>query len=285
MYCIIFNPTAGAGRSAKTLQHVEQHLKNKNVNYTIMETEYKEHAVELAKGAIGKGYDGIISVGGEGTLLEIAQSIQDTGEILGIIPAGTGNDFRESIGALDIILEGHSRRIDVGLLNGKKCFLNVAGTGFDVDVVKNTNRIRRFFTGGLAYLLGIIISILGYKSLNLDITMDGRKLERTVLLIVVANGKCFGGGLRIAPDSSVFDGILNVVILNRIAKWRILFELPKLKRGELEKINVAEQFTCKQITIDCAEKQRFDIDGDIDGETPMTFTIKPNSLNIFCPKQ
>ena len=292
MYYIIFNPTAGDGRSIKTMQKVEQHLKDNNKDFTVIETKYKEHASVIAKDAIGKGYDGIISVGGDGTLLEIAQSLKDTDEILGAIPAGTGNDFREAIGvpadpieALDIIIAGHSMRIDTGLLNGKKCFLNVAGTGFDVDVLKNTNKVRRFFTGGVAYYLGIVMSILGYKNLKLKIIADGEAIEREVLLIAVANGKCYGGGLRIAPNASVQDCLYNVVILNRIAKRRILVELPKLKRGELEKIDVAEQFTCREITIDCDEKQTFNIDGDIYGGTPMTFTLKPNSLNVFCPEK
>ena len=290
MYCIIFNPTAGAGRSHKAMQIVEHILKKRLIDYVVKETMYKEHAISIAKEAAGKGYDGIIGVGGDGTMLELAQAIHDTDEILGIIPAGTGNDFREAIGvpgnpadALEIILSGHNKRIDIGLLNNKKCFLNVAGTGFDVDVLRNTNRVRRVFTGGIAYFLGIVMSIIGYKNLKLDIIIDGKKIERTVLLIAVANGKCFGGGLNISPASDVQDGYFNVIILNRVAKWRILIELPKLKHGELDKISVAERFVCNHITIGCEKKQAFDIDGDIYGETPMTFTLKPRALSVFCP--
>ncbi len=291
MYYIIFNPTAGAGRSHKALETVEQILKERNKEYTVSNTEYRSHATELARGAVGKGYEGIISVGGDGTLLEVAQGLQDTGEILGVIPAGTGNDFREAIGvpgdaaeALEIILAGHSLRVDTGLINGTKSFLNVAGTGFDVEVVRNMNKVRKAFTGGLAYFLGIVMSIIGYKNKKLHITADGRKLEREVLLIAVANGKCFGGGLKISPDSNIADGLFNIVILNKVAKPRILIELPKLKKGQLDKISVAEQFTCKEITIECDEKQYFNLDGEIAGETPMTFTLKEKALSVFCPE-
>jgi diacylglycerol kinase (ATP) len=291
MYYIIFNPTAGAGRSHKALEIVEDILKEKNKEYIVHKTEYREHAIELARGAVGKGYEGIISVGGDGTLLEAAQALQDTDEVLGIIPAGTGNDFREAIGvpgdvaqALEIILAGHSMRVDTGLINGTKSFLNVAGTGFDVEVIRNTNKVRRAFTGGFAYFLGIVMSILGYKNKKLRITADGKKMEREVLLIAVANGRCFGGGLRISPRSDIADGLLNVVILNKIAKPRILIELPKLKKGQLERISVAEQFVCKEITIECDEKQHFDLDGEIAGETPATFTLKEKALRVFCPE-
>ena len=290
MYCIIFNPTAGAGRSLKTLQKIEKRMNETGVRYDVFETKYKEHATELAKNASGKGYDGIVSVGGDGTLLEIVQALHGTEETLGIIPAGTGNDFREAVRvpadpleALDIILAGNKKRIDLGLINGRKYFLNVAGTGFDVDVLKNTNRVRRFFTGGFAYYLGIVMSLLGYKNLKIRLTLDGETIEREILLVAFANGKCYGGGLQISPDSDVQDGLLNVTILNSIAKRRILIELPKLKRGELEKIDVAERFICKKAVIECEKKQTFNLDGDIYGETPMTFSIEASSLFVFCP--
>lgn len=291
MYCIIFNPTAGAGRSYKALDVVQQILKEQNKEYTVLKTEYSQHAIELAKSCVGKGYEGVISIGGDGTLLEVAQGLQDTNEIMGVIPAGTGNDYRDAIGvpndvekALGVIIEGHSKRVDTGLINGERSFINVAGTGFDVEVVRNMNKVRKVFTGGFAYLLGIIMSILGWKNKKLTITMDGKQMQREVLLIAVANGKCFGGGLRISPDSDVADGLFNIVIINKVAKPRILIELPKLKKGQLNKISVAEQFTCKEITIECEQKLEFNLDGEIGGQTPMTFTLKKSALNVFCPK-
>ena len=220
MYCIIYNPTAGAGRSAKAMQTVEQMLKERNVAFTVFETQYKEHAVTLARDAIGRGFDGIISVGGDGTLLEIAGAIHGSDETLGIIPAGTGNDFRVAVGvpkdpaqALEIILAGRKRRVDIGLLGEDRCFLNVAGTGFDVEVIKNTDKVRKRFTGGFAYFLGIFLSVFGYKSVNIDLTIDGKTYRRSILLIAIANGRCYGGGLNVAPHADVADGLFNVVLI------------------------------------------------------------------------
>jgi len=290
MYYIIFNPTAGAGRSHKAMQIVAQRLKENNADFVIAETEYKHHAVELARGAVGQGYRGIISVGGDGTLLEIAGQLEGTVEKLGIIPAGTGNDFRQAIGvpkdvgeALDIILNGHTNRVDIGFL-GDQPFLNVAGTGFDVEVIYNTEKVRRLFTGGFAYFLGIFMSIFGHKNIDIDITANGQTFKRKVLLIAVANGKCYGGGLRVAPDASVSDGMFNVVILNSLPKWRILLELPKLKKGQLERIDVSEQFSCSEIIIDSSSPKSFNLDGEVYGKTPQRLYVKPSALNVFCPK-
>lgn len=292
MYYLIFNPAAGAGRSRKALEIVERILKENHKEYIIKTTEYREHATALAREAVGKGYEGIISVGGDGTLHEVACGLQGTDEILGVIPAGTGNDFRDAIGisydpaeAMNVILAGHSRSTDIGLMSNGKTFINVAGTGFDVCVLKNTNKVRRVFTGGVAYLLGIIMSLLGYKSIDIDITMDGRHMKRTVLLIAVANGTCFGGGLRISPDSDVEDRLFNVIILNKIARPRILIELPKLKKGRLDRISIAEQHKCREITVSCETNQALEVDGEIAGETPVTFTIKPRALRVFCPEK
>ena len=290
MYYFIFNPAAGAGRSKKALSAVKEYCKLKEIEYELSHSEYPGHAVELAKQAVGKGYEGIISIGGDGTILEIAQALRNTDEKLGIIPAGTGNDFKIAVGipqetekALDIIFSGNTKCIDIGLLNNEKCFLNIAGTGFDVDVVKNMNKVRRFFTGGAAYYLGIVMSLFGYKNAQLELNIDGKIIKRTVLLIAAANGQCYGGGLFVNPKADLTNGKLTFVIINKIAKIRILLELPKLQKAHPEQIKELEQFFCNEITIKSDRDLTFNVDGDIYGQTPMNIKILKKSLNVFCP--
>jgi len=290
MYYIIFNPTAGAGRSVKVMQAIQQHLESKKVAYKVAETQYARHAVKLAREAVGKGYKGIISVGGDGTLLEVAGELHGTEETLGIIPAGTGNDFRQAvhvskdpIEALETILDGHSKTVDIGFLGEDRPFLNVAGTGFDVEVIRNMEKVRRLVTGGLAYFIGIVMSLFKHKGVNIKITVNGETMIRKVLLIAVANGKSFGGGLKVAPHSSVNDGLFNVLIINHVPNWRILVELPKLKKGQIEKISVAEQLTCSDIHISSETPLSFDLDGEVYDQTPSHLRIKPAVLHVFSP--
>lgn len=289
MYYLIFNPTAGAGRSGKAMQRIEQHLREKGIEYEVATTQYARHSMELASAAIGKGYEGILSVGGDGTLLEIAQVLKDTDETLGVIPAGTGNDFRRALDiprdpveALDIILQNHRKRIDVGTLNEGKVFLNVAGTGFDVDVIKYTEKVRRITTGALAYYLGIVMSLFTYKGVTLKITANGRTFERKSLLVAIANGRCYAGGLMVAPQSDVTDGLFNVVVIGSMPNRRILSELPKMQHGQPERIPGTETFQCSEITIDCDKKLTFNLDGETYGQTPATFRLSPAALNVFC---
>jgi len=290
MYCIIFNPTAGAGRSSKAMKTVLQVLEERHIPFTVFETQYKEHAIELARNAIGKGYDGIISIGGDGTLREIASVIHGSDETLGIIPAGTGNDFRQAVGvprepaeALEIILAGHKRQVDIGVLGDNCFFLNVAGTGFDVEVIKNTEKVRRGFTGGFAYFLGIFLSVFGFRSANIEVTINGKTFQRSILLIAIANGKCYAGGLNVAPESDATDGLFNIVLLNYFPNWRILFELPKMKKGHPERIPGCESFICNEIFIDSDKPLRFNLDGEVNGQTPIRIAVIPRSLRVFCP--
>jgi len=291
MYYIIFNPTAGAGRSKKVLQAVKEVFLLQIKKYEIAQTEYIGHATKLAKNAVSKGYDGILSVGGDGTILEIAEALHGTNENLGIIPAGTGNDLRHALSvpkdpksALDIIFAGNTKRIDIGLLNDKKCFLNIVGTGFDVDVINNTNKVRRFITGSGAYYIGIVLSIFKYKNTQLEITMDGNTIKRTALLIAVANGACYGGGLFVNPKADLTNGKFSVIVINRIAKHRILLELPKLQKAHPEKVKELERFSCSEVAIKSSKPRTFNVDGDLYGQTPMNIKIKSKALNVFCPK-
>ncbi|MBT3320140.1 MAG: diacylglycerol kinase family lipid kinase [Clostridia bacterium] len=291
MYYLIFNPTAGAGRSKKTLQIVEEYCKARGKKYELAQTERIGHATQLASSAVGKGYSGIISVGGDGTILEIAEALKDTDENLGVVPAGTGNDFKYAInvpqdtkGALDVIFAGNTKRIDIGVLNDDKCFLNIVGTGFDVDVIKNTNKVRRFLTGGGAYYIGIVLSIFGYKNARLEITMDGKTIKRTALLIAVANGQCYGGGLFVNPSADLTNGKLNFIVINKIAKYKILLELPKLQKAQPELVKELESFSCSEVTITSEKPRIFNVDGDLFGQTPMNIKVKSKALNVFCPK-
>lgn len=288
MYYFIFNPAAGAGRSKKALQAAEEYCRQMKVDYKVDYSEYPGHSIVLAQQAVGKGYEGIVSIGGDGTILEIAQSLRDTDETLGIIPAGTGNDFKYSVGvpgdtkeALDLIFAGNKKRIDIGLLNDEKCFINIAGTGFDVDVIKNTNRVRRIITGSAAYYIGIVLSLFGYKFAKLKLTIDGKEINRTVLLIAAANGRCYGGGLFVNPNADLSDGLLKFVVINKIAKPRILIELPKLQNAHPEQVKELEEFSCSEVLIESEKPLSFNVDGDIYGQTPMHIRILKNALNVF----
>ena len=150
-----------------------------------------------------------------------------------------------------------------------------------MEVIKNTAKVRRRFTGGFAYFLGIFLSLFGYRCVNINLAIDGKTYRRSVLLIAIANGNCYAGGLQVAPRADAADGLFNIVVINRIANWRILFELPKMKKGQLDRISVCEQFIGSELYIEADQPLRFDLDGEVYGKTPSVSAFFPGRSTCF----
>lgn len=163
----IVNPVSGSGEGMRRFSLVRGILEKRGVEYGFCFSEYPGHAVKLAKAAIDAGETRLVAVGGDGTLNEVASVVKDyTGIKLGVLPFGTGNDFARGIGLpeddeglVNVLTGGKSRLIDAGMA-GDGFFINVAGFGFDVDVVRYTEKYKRRLNGMLPYMLGILQSLI-----------------------------------------------------------------------------------------------------------------------------
>ena len=163
MLTFIINPTAGGGRAKRVEAELRAELERRGVAYEMLHTTALNHAVQLSREAAARAdCEAVISVGGDGTTFEVATGLKNTGKPLGIIPAGTGNDFIKSVGlpanplqALDFILTHTPRPVDLGQINDR-CFLNVCGTGFDVTVLEQAALASKKLRGMLPYLYGVI---------------------------------------------------------------------------------------------------------------------------------
>lgn len=290
MYYFILNPCAGRGRSVKIMQRVIEILEEKRTKFKVKETEYPGHATIIAKEAIQNGFKSIIAVGGDGTILEVANGMIGGKATMGIIPAGTGNDFIKTVGipndpeiAVNILLEEKQKMIDIGLADDKRYFLNVSGTGFDVEVLKNTEKIKGFLTGLTAYYTAVLMAVFGYKFKKVILKTKDMVIEKNVLLVAVANGIAYGGGMKVAPEASVEDGLLDVTIVEKMPRWKIPFQLPKFIKGEHQKLKYICKFKCESVTIETEKAEPINMDGEIIGTTPVTFSVKRNAINVFAP--
>lgn len=291
MYLFILNPVAGKGRSLKIFDEVKRIFDQAGAEYDVWRTEYAGHAKELAAKAADMEYKNIVSVGGDGTLLEVATGIFGKNCNLGVIPAGTGNDFVRSLGigadyheAARVILSGSLRNVDIGATMENNYFVNVAGTGFDTEVVHYTERFKAFFKDQAAYILGILCSLFAYRSMRMRLTMDGVTMEKNVFLLAVANGYTYAGGMKVAPKASPFDGYLDVTIFEAIPNFFIPFFLPNFIKGKHDRIKHISDYKCKEITVELPDGNRpVNMDGEIIGDTPMTFRIEEKALSMFAP--
>ena len=244
-YAFIVNPAAGTGFSLQVMQKLEETLSAGNIEYRIFRTERPGHATQIAAElASDAEIAAVISVGGDGTAGEVAAGLTGTGKTMGIIPAGTGNDFIKSAGipmdpseALKLILCGKSRPIDTGTVNDR-FFLNVCGTGFDVTVLDYAESEKEKHRGLTPYFLGLLKAIFHYKSVELTVTADGERQEGKYLICSIANGRFIGGGIPICPAADIRDGLLDLVLIRGIRRWQIPFHLPGLMLSRALKFRI-----------------------------------------------
>ncbi len=287
MLTFIVNPAAGNGYSLKIEQMLQAEMSRLGKPCRFVHTDAPGHATRLAQEAImDTDCSGVIAVGGDGTSFEVACGLMNTGVPLGIIPAGTGNDFIKTVGipkkpmaALACILTRKPRPVDVGGLNDR-LFLNVCGTGFDVTVLDYTLAAKKYFRGILPYLIGLVRGIAHYEPVHVRFTADGKAEERDVLICSVANGRFFGGGIPICPDAAADDGFLDLVVVENKPRWMIPFYLPSLLMGRVLKFPFTTHRRCKNVEI-VSTNMRLNADGEVFHIDAAKFTILQGSLTMF----
>jgi diacylglycerol kinase (ATP) len=296
---IIINPAAGANSTHRKWSSIRTILKNAGLSFDYQFTEGKGHGIELAKTAAGDGYRYLVAVGGDGTVHEVANGIlqtpNSTETTLGVISTGTGSDLSRSIGispdytmACASLTNPRHMKIDIGLVEYfkkgqslQRYFVNSAGIGFDATVVGTTEKIPKVFGGTIPYLTGLVLSLLGYKNKSVTFKIGDRLPEqRKVLSMVIANGRFFGGGMQIAPEAKLDDGLFDIVIVGDFAKTELLRVFPRVYKGThltYPKVRLEKE---TRISIESKQKFLLHADGELLGEGPVSFRIFPRALNL-----
>ncbi len=287
MLTFIVNPTAGSGYALKIEKQLQAEMARRGEEARFLHTDHPGHATDLAREAAQDPHcTGVVSVGGDGTSFEVACGLMNTDMPLGIIPAGTGNDFIKSVNipkkpldALQHIFDHPPRPVDVGGLNDR-LFLNVCGTGFDVIVLDFTLKAKKYCRGILPYLIGLVRGIAAYAPVHVCYAADGETREEDVLICSVANGRFFGGGIPICPDASADDGMLDLVVVENKPRWMIPFYLPALLMGRVLKFPFTTHRRCTHVTLH-SPGMRLNIDGEVKRIDDVEFSIQKGALKLF----
>jgi YegS/Rv2252/BmrU family lipid kinase len=288
---LIWNPVAGNGAAMQAYQLVTDALAERGIPFTAMKTARAGHGTELGREAVAAGAEKVIVLGGDGTIREVACALMNTDVPLGIISCGTGNDIirplkipKDPLAALDLALNGEVRRMDAAMANDLLYF-NVAGFGFDVDVLQYVEIYKkRMKNGSLAYLRGLISAIAHLKSRKTTITWPGGSMEADVLIVAAGNGTHFGGGMMVTPKADPFDGLLDMCVIHGVKKKDALTLLPKFLKGEHLGTKFVTYFTATELTAVCEPSSLLDVDGDMIPGTPVTFKILPQALCVIVPQ-
>ncbi len=289
MIYVICNPVAGNGRGKKIGEQVQAELKKRGILHEFYLTESRDHATELAKKAAALGAEKVLAVGGDGTVLEVARGLIHTQTALCIIPGGTGNDFIKTIGipkdpaaALEAALTNAPRKTDAVQLNDR-LFLNEAGVGFDVSVLEYAQKAKKYCRGLLPYLYGVIRTIFSFSGIRLVCQLEeGETIEREILVLGVGNGRFIGGGIEIAPEAVPDDGLLDVVIVEKMKKPRMMQVLPLLLKGKILTFKETEWTRVKRLTFQ-GEHMSVNVDGEILPMDKAEISILPNALYVCRP--
>ena len=287
-YEFILNPVAGNGYSLQAMKKVEGILNTLGAEYQIHETSFPGQATDIARSLSGNpDISAVIAVGGDGTVTEVAAGLSGGSTPMGIIPAGTGNDFIKSVRipkdpetAMRFMLDRPARPVDTGTLNDE-FFLNVCGTGFDVTVLECADDKKKKYRGLTPYFLGLLQAIRIFDPVNLQISYDGIRADGEYLICSVANGRYIGGGIPICPDADPADEKLNLVMIRKLPRWKIPFYLPGLMLSRALKFRITNHQLAESVTIR-GKGLRFNIDGEIRRMDEACFIIHPRSLLLIC---
>lgn len=284
MIALIVNPAAGSGRSMTTCDAVCQRLTERGIPYELHQTDHPTHATEIARDAAARGIETVIAIGGDGTVTETAAGLHGTKTALGIIPSGTGNDFIKTAGipmecesALEVILSKPARPVDTGIINDR-FFINACGTGFDVMTLDFAEKAKKYVHGLLPYLYGVFRAIVAFKPIEMHIEIgDSTVLDGKYMVCSIANGRYIGGGIPIAPLAAVTDGLLDVLVVDAVPRWKLPAYLVPLMTGKLHECKVSHRYLTTKCKLQC-QNMRLNLDGEILPMEEAFFACEENQL-------
>ena len=289
----VVNPVAGKGKALEIIKSFEPFIRNE-ISYQIEITKYKGQATEIVRSYTSREDYIVFSVGGDGTLNEVVNGIVGTKSSLAIIPAGSGNDFIRSVyephtieELLIELIKGTDYPIDV-IEIGKKHFLNIASVGLDADIVYNASRYKklRFVKGDLAYIISLFKSIFGKKGIQAKVTIDGKEIcNQDILLLAVANGSFYGGGIPIMPIAKVNDALADICLVREVRLRKLIKVLPSVFRAQHIHAKEVEVYHGKEIKIESETLCRLNIDGEITTAQEIDIKLIPQGVNIRLPRR
>jgi YegS/Rv2252/BmrU family lipid kinase len=286
---VLVNPSAGGGRVRKLLPEVEAELARHGLEHRIVPTTGLEHGCEEAKAAAAAGEIPVV-MSGDGLVGQVGGALAGGGTPIGILPGGRGNDLARVLGiprevpaAVEILARGEERTIDVGEVNGKH-FLCIASAGTDSDANRIANQAR-LLRGNLVYAYAAIRALIAWRPARFKVTADGEVREFTGYQVAAANSKAYGGGILLAPDAVLDDGMLDVVTTAHMGKLRALANLLKAFDGRHTEIDEVTVTRAREVLLEADRPFAVYADGEHLTELPARVRLLPRALRVIAPPE
>lgn len=290
---LVVNPYAGHGRGHEILPEVTGRIRDAGYRLEIwLSRDYSEAHEQIAKAANGDA-DVLAIMGGDGMMhlgvneCARAQERNPAAPVLGVIPAGTGNDFSRGLdippdpmSALDVILTGYHGRVDLARI-GEAYVGTILATGFDAMVNRRANAMRGL-RASARYPLALLAVLRTFRPLPYQLTIDGRRRDLEAMLVAVGNTRSYGDGIRICPEADPTDGLLDVTIIHPVGRGTLLKLLPALYTGSFVTDDCVERLRARSITVDGPGLIGFG-DGEMLGATPLQVEQVPGAVQVCLP--
>ena len=310
---VIINPSSASGSTGEAWPRIASDLRSEFGAFQTLFTKVRGDAASLAADAARQGTKLVIACGGDGTISEVANGILSSGKDveLGILPSGTGGDFRRSLeipsqsrAAARILREGRTHRIDVGRIsfvdhNGGEAmryFVGVASCGMSTRVIERVKaggpdwlpaNTPRWLGGRISFGASLLQTAMRTAPTRLVLQLDdAHERHLSVVNLCVANARYFGGGMKIAPEAKLTDGKFDVVGVGDLGALKIFTSAPRVYFGSHLSMPEVSHARARKITVRAADHRRevdLEVDGELPGRLPATFQIIPAALRVRCP--
>ena len=290
MYLIVVNSKSGKGHArSRASEFVDLCAKN-GIRYKVLDKNSAEETViEIKKEILNPEYKVIVAVGGDGLVNMCLQHVAQKPISLGVLPAGTGNDFARAVGAYKKsteeiffkLLQSKPDSIDLGLIQSntlKHWYVQVLSTGFDALVNSQANEIK-WPKGKSKYTIATILTLARFKPIAYRLTIDNKVIEEDAMLLSVANGETYGGGMRICPNASNSDGEFDVLLVRPVSKLVLLTIFPKVFFGKHIPHPKIDVYRGKDVAI--SGKTKAFADGEYIDDLPIRIQNIQNSLSTW----
>lgn len=303
-FYFVVNPASANGTTEIVWKEIAQHLEEKKIDFEFELTAGPNQATEITRRALKKGFKKIVAVGGDGTVNEVVNGFFDREKIitpkasLGVISRGTGCDLIKTLeipksyqGAVETLIRGNSKKIDLIKVkykdNDLECqwryCINISDVGLGGYVANRVNHTAKSGGGLWSYLRGTVLSILLYRNNKGTIIVDGQEVHNGKFgIVAAANGKYFGGGMKLAPLAEIEDGFLNLVMLVEMGKLELLYNFFKVYKGTHMNHPKIKHYKAKSVVVQSEGSLPLEIDGENPGHGPVRYDIVEKAVNIIC---
>jgi YegS/Rv2252/BmrU family lipid kinase len=286
---LIVNPVAGGGRPARALPQVQAELRARGFEQRFEYTKSLAHAQQLALVAAANG-EVVVAFGGDGLIGAVAGVLKQSDGVVGILPGGRGNDLCRVLGiplkpvaACAVLDSGVIRQLDLGEAGGRT-YAGIASCGFD-SVANRIANETTFVRGSPVYALALLRALPGWQAAQFEVTIDGGETHRfSGYSVAAANSRQFGGGMRLAPDATLSDGLLDVVMIADMSKRRFLRLCPTVFTGRHVGYREVEVRRGREVNIQASEPFTPYADGEAIAELPVTVRVLPGAVRVIVPR-